>query len=64
MFAVLLSLGREKKTKFCQFFYILNSQGQGRRVSIVSNKTTLSTTRDIVCTDAGNFVFEVNSELD
>ena len=24
----------------------------------------LSTTRDIVCTDAGNFVLEVNSELD
>lgn len=77
MFAVLMSLGREKKNKvFSVFLYPESSRSrqasQYKNLIFVSSTLViygseikpLSTTRDIVCTDAGNFVFEVNSELD
>ena len=67
-------LGREKKKEF----FLYSEQSRSRQASQYKNLIfvsstlviygteikPLSTTRDIVCTDAGNFVFKVNSELD
>ena len=57
IFEKLLSLGREREKKSLIFV-------SSTLVIYGSEIKRLSTTRDIVCTDAGNFVLEVNSELD